>query len=48
MNNGMHTHTCKKRKYAYIYMRKKKTKHRQHGADEASNCIGSGVLPIIY
>lgn len=48
MDNGVHTHTRKKHEYAYIYVYEKKRQYRQHGADEASNHIGSGVLPIIY
>ena len=48
MNKWGYIYTRKKPEYAYIYIWRKKTKHRQHNPDEASIHIGLGVLPIIY
>lgn len=46
MNKWAYTYTRKKPEYAYIYIWRKKTQHRQHNPDEASIHMGSGVLPI--
>nr|DAN76214.1 MAG TPA: hypothetical protein [Caudoviricetes sp.] len=40
MNKCLYTYTREKHEYAYIYIREKKTKHRQHNPDEARFYIG--------